>query len=280
MRTEFLNKLCPVCGIAFKDGDDIVVCPICGTPHHRACYAQENKCGVESYHSEGFVWDGYLPGEKRPEINHGNDNIPENSVGYDHNPENFTGVDPMIIDFIHRVGDSTIGEDGVSMRELTTFASRSLFHYEQAFRLFRGGAGRKKRTTFFNICSGLLAPTFQFYRKMDILGIILIVIMLLPSLLIALNESFFVNNSAALVLFNFLSIAEQVLLCVFGDFIYYHHAIKKIIRIRQGFKDNANSDEYYAALEAAGRPSVLRAIVGTLIFVLGACAILIIPGVQ
>ena len=29
------NCVCPVCKKQFEDGDDIVVCPECGTPHHR-----------------------------------------------------------------------------------------------------------------------------------------------------------------------------------------------------------------------------------------------------
>ena len=35
---------CFSCGEVFKDGDDIVVCPECGTPYHRECYLKEGKC--------------------------------------------------------------------------------------------------------------------------------------------------------------------------------------------------------------------------------------------
>ena len=42
------NQKCPVCGVAFKSGDDIVTCPECGTPRP----AQEGfhcaKCGYTS----------------------------------------------------------------------------------------------------------------------------------------------------------------------------------------------------------------------------------------
>jgi hypothetical protein len=51
---EFKNIKCPVCDKEFKDGDDIVVCPECGAPHHRECYEAENKCFFEDKHSEGF----------------------------------------------------------------------------------------------------------------------------------------------------------------------------------------------------------------------------------
>ena len=50
------NQKCPVCGVAFKSGDDIVTCPECGTPHHRQCYEKIGKCANASLHSTGFVY--------------------------------------------------------------------------------------------------------------------------------------------------------------------------------------------------------------------------------
>lgn len=254
----------------FRENDSTVVCPICGTPHHRGCYLKENKCGVEAFHLKGFVWNGNLPGEEPPTEQKESDEY----YGDDHS-------DPVILDFLKRVSDSTVGDDGVSMKELTVFVSRSLYHYELAFRLFRGsGKQRKKRKLFFNVCSGLLAPTFQFYRKMDVLGIILIVAMLIPSVLYALNRDYFQSNIAMYNLLSIFSFTEQVLLCVFGDYLYYRHAVKKILKIRGEFKDNENSGEYYEALREAGQPSLLRAIVGTLAFVFATSLILLIPGAQ
>lgn len=48
------NTKCPVCNEVFKEGDDIVTCPVCGTPHHRECYNKLGKCANASLHSEGF----------------------------------------------------------------------------------------------------------------------------------------------------------------------------------------------------------------------------------
>lgn len=277
MRTEFYGKHCPECRGEFKEGDSIVVCPVCGTPHHRECYAKENKCGLESYHASGFVWKGNLPGEE-PEITVEKENA---SLGAENTKtEQQDDGKPSYSEFMKSYEDRSPGVDGVSMKELTAFASRSLFHYVQAFGAIRGFGGGKKRITFFNICSGLLAPMHQFYRKMDGWGIIMTVVMLLPSLLIALNENFFLNNASFYYLFNFLNLAEQILLCIFGDYLYYRHAVRKIKSIREKYKDNTNSDEYYAALEYAGRPSLARAVIGTLVFVLCSGLILLIPGAQ
>lgn len=52
----FENDICPVCQKEFTEGDDIVVCPECGTPHHRECYNQLGRCANTALHSQGYVF--------------------------------------------------------------------------------------------------------------------------------------------------------------------------------------------------------------------------------
>ncbi|MDL2234287.1 DUF2628 domain-containing protein, partial [Ruminococcaceae bacterium OttesenSCG-928-L11] len=47
---------CPVCNKKFTQSDDIVVCPTCGAPHHRECYAQKNECAFVGEHINGNIW--------------------------------------------------------------------------------------------------------------------------------------------------------------------------------------------------------------------------------
>lgn len=47
---------CPVCNEKFNNNDDVVVCPVCGTPHHRECWQNNGKCINEEKHAEGFIW--------------------------------------------------------------------------------------------------------------------------------------------------------------------------------------------------------------------------------
>lgn len=47
---DFKTYICPVCKKNFNDGDDVVVCPECGTPHHRECYSKNGKCFNEAAH--------------------------------------------------------------------------------------------------------------------------------------------------------------------------------------------------------------------------------------
>lgn len=50
------NEKCPVCDKIFTPEDDIVFCPVCGTPHHRECYNSLGKCVNEDKHESGFEY--------------------------------------------------------------------------------------------------------------------------------------------------------------------------------------------------------------------------------
>lgn len=56
-------ETCQSCHLPLQAGDDVVVCPDCGAPYHRACYQKEGHCAFEGQHAEGFV---YAP-EPKPE---------------------------------------------------------------------------------------------------------------------------------------------------------------------------------------------------------------------
>ena len=47
---KYTNYKCPVCNNQFTEDDDIVVCPECGTPHHRECYIQNGECANTDKH--------------------------------------------------------------------------------------------------------------------------------------------------------------------------------------------------------------------------------------
>ena len=52
----YTGAKCKVCQEPFKDGDDIVVCPDCGTPYHRECYKKAGKCINDELHESGGSW--------------------------------------------------------------------------------------------------------------------------------------------------------------------------------------------------------------------------------
>lgn len=64
---DYYNHRCPVCEKPFEKDSEIVVCPECGTPHHRECYEQETYCHFQDKHQEGFDYKKEYSSEKHKE---------------------------------------------------------------------------------------------------------------------------------------------------------------------------------------------------------------------
>ena len=56
---NYLGLKCEICGVDFKETDDVVVCPECGTPMHRACYKENGGCPNKEKHGDSFVFEGF-----------------------------------------------------------------------------------------------------------------------------------------------------------------------------------------------------------------------------
>lgn len=54
---KYIGIQCPVCKNEFCEGDDIVTCPECGTPHHRECYNMIGKCVNNGLHGSGYAFE-------------------------------------------------------------------------------------------------------------------------------------------------------------------------------------------------------------------------------
>ena len=52
----YTGNHCPVCNEVFTDNDDVVVCPDCGAPYHRACWQKVGACVHADKHGTGFEW--------------------------------------------------------------------------------------------------------------------------------------------------------------------------------------------------------------------------------
>lgn len=311
MMSRFTDKLCPVCRTAFAENDDVVVCPECGTPHHRDCYKMLGRCGVSEYHEKGFVWDGRLPDEQEKKAaeeaqavqsaasvdpHHAEypAGVPQQDVNTDYG--NDINSDMPEMDALNQIPDpyksvyqsvrqitedETRGADGVSGKELCYFAGRSIIHYSQAFNAFRRGVMKDGKIQpvklFLNICSGLFAPIFQFYRRMDGLAIAILLVNMLtaiPEALLIYAQNKTLEVGIPMDILNVLcvgaglvNLAMMILLCVFGDYLYYKFCVRRIKRIRTSY-DDGKADGYYAALTERGAPSRLRIVIGVLAYLL------------
>lgn len=67
---KYTGSKCICCEKRFVDGDDIVVCPDCGTPYHRQCYIEKGSCINTVLHDRGVGWlpDAPEPVPFTPEI--------------------------------------------------------------------------------------------------------------------------------------------------------------------------------------------------------------------
>ncbi len=59
---RYLGTKCPYCKKEFQPGEDVVVCPDCGTPHHRACWKEHGACAHQSRHGV-YEWKSELPSQ-------------------------------------------------------------------------------------------------------------------------------------------------------------------------------------------------------------------------
>ncbi len=76
MRYENVN--CTACGELFTADDDVVVCPVCGAPHHRDCWQKTGRCAMHGEHANGYTWVFPANAQKKdPEPPHAPEARPE-----------------------------------------------------------------------------------------------------------------------------------------------------------------------------------------------------------
>ena len=184
------NKQCQICkGYLFAD-DDVVVCPICGAPHHRDCWNAVGHCGAEENHGTENQYD-VLKGKaekdkaaalhEQPDTVHTCPNCHRTSktpgaefcpyCGHSYNvnraePHVFAGEMPNPFDIYGGLPkDATI--DGVKIKDIATFVGSNSARYINRF-----SALNKKRKGSWNWAAFLFPSGWCFSRKMFPLGII------------------------------------------------------------------------------------------------------------
>lgn len=170
---RFTNEKCPVCGENFAAEDDIVVCPLCGAPHHRDCYKKNGECAHSDRHNEGFVWQPENTPEQQPaEQNpYGNANV---------NPQTMPFGAPVPPQAVFQIQNPLNAfppelEEGVSTADASAYIKKKSTNYLRKFFTEKQG----KRT--FNFCAFLFGGYWFIYRKMYKLGAIFIAISLVLS---------------------------------------------------------------------------------------------------
>lgn len=189
------GEKCIVCGQVFTDADDVVVCPECGTPYHRACWQKNGACVNLPLHESGKSWESTKPREETrntricPDCGTGN---PEDATHCSHcgkpflRPEEQQEVTPTLREQLQqateRMGsaDPTCGLneeqklDGERLEDVANFVEQNNLYYLPKFLRFSKG-GRIS----LNFPCLLFPPYYLAYRKMWAAALIVMGIMLL-----------------------------------------------------------------------------------------------------
>lgn len=160
---NYTGKLCDGCRQPLENGDDIVVCPICGTPQHRSCYEKNNKCVNEYLHSTGFAWtDPEEEQRKKEEELKARQNVQEaqssdQPVFASPTPQNMESVflRGVLYDPKDDVGGATVGE-------AADFIQNSAPRYIRKYMKQK----KKGRKLSWNWAAFFFSPYWFFYRKL------------------------------------------------------------------------------------------------------------------
>lgn len=171
---RYSGEKCPVCKTDFIDESDIVVCPICGTPHHRDCWNELGNCFNKELHKSGFIYTPHISeaDEKAEEqinfqIENGGLHIKTDeslkSGGQVFSPYLNSSAEPITM-------QTDIG--GITGEEYASFLGTSAKRYMPRF-LFLQKTGKKMMT---NLFAFLLPFTFAAYKRMYKLAAILLAV--------------------------------------------------------------------------------------------------------
>ncbi len=197
---DYIGDKCPVCDKYFHYGDDIVVCPECGTPHHRECYTNNGDCINSDKHAEGYDYlhdklhssdiddtIEFNTCKKCGSINKStalfcsmcgtpfNENTTADSNPYQNAGANNThsgqpfpvnqGPQVIMFDPLAGVNPSTDVGDGVTIGDVAKYVKTSTPYFVTVFNQIRMFA--KSR---FNFCAMFFGGGYLLYRKMYKIG--------------------------------------------------------------------------------------------------------------
>ncbi len=250
--TNYKGLNCPYCEKQLE-GADNVVCPVCGTPHHRECYKQNGVCFNDKLHDEGFEFDNpNIKIELSPlEQNEQNPNIlpPEQNKGL------FSNFMQNVENTVPITDKQEI--DGIPVEDWVQYIGPSTQYYLYSF----AAQDKFKRKTAFTWSAAFIPLVYFIYRKLWSAAAIMFAIEFICSIpsffylffwqagyTLGLSETFVTNagtiGSSVLLFFN--------LLCgVFAVYIYRTQSAKRIKKL----KKTATNDYDYRLKLRRSNPS-------------------------
>ncbi|MBE6794895.1 MAG: DUF2628 domain-containing protein [Ruminococcaceae bacterium] len=197
---DYKGHVCPVCNKAFESGDDVVVCPECGTPHHRECYDSLGQCINQNRHRENYNYnrerevnadaeaDIMCPfckvqnpydskfckscGRPLTFSSYSDNKTNETDDSENHNQEAAPFGTPFVFDPLGGVSPDEEFDCSVKASEASKLVKTSTPHYIPQFRQYH-----KIGRTRFSFVGFIFGGGWVLYRKMYKLGTLLTVLM-------------------------------------------------------------------------------------------------------
>lgn len=186
---NYTGKLCDGCRQPLENGDDIVVCPICGTPQHRSCYEKNNKCVNEYLHSTDFTWTDPEEEQRKKE-----EELKAQQAAQQLQPSDqpvFAPATPQSMESVFLRGvlyDPKDDIGGATVGEAADFIQNSAPRYIRKF-MKQKKSGRKLS---WNWAAFFFAPYWFFYRKLYKAGAVFLALSVALSLAtVSLTENLY-----------------------------------------------------------------------------------------
>ncbi len=286
---NFTGAKCEYCKKVFEKDDDIVVCPECGTPYHRECYNTAGECVNYELHNRGEEWQTFhgdeinadqtqndsANGDESQEFSDnelkcprcGQTNPPSGlfcvKCGYpltknqEERPFNetpfgqpftndqqnsFEGMPPFQAQPINLMEEEIGGHKG---EKYVKFVKKNPVYYlANFFNMHKRGSKGS-----YNISAFLFPEYFFFYRKMYVVGVIMLLlatVLEIPTMLLYLINGELMNVSLPAVVANNQAFIENLemyflvirfvldVVCgIFGNYWYFKKAKKTISQVEE-----------------------------------------------
>ena len=275
---------CPVCNNAFISTDDVVVCPECGTPHHRHCWHEVGHCINQDKHADNFVYTLPVSShtttcancgaeinasasfcencgapvvagtnvvlQQQPPIQNTTVQMPGNSVFFfgtnEASPQSQVIDDIPIADWATYIGPN---------------AGYYIFHFQRM-----DASGRKTGAT---ISAMLFAPLYFFYRKMWKIGLIsgiVNIIFQIPTLVLQFSQLGLIPQPSNVLFWQSISGPLSIVLLIidlcwglFAINLYRKNAGAQIKKMKL---ESATQEEYQEKLRKTSGPNRVVFVIG------------------
>lgn len=273
---NYTGHTCDVCNEKFTAQSDVVVCPECGTPHHRECYRQLGHCVNEAKHAEGFEYSAPQPaanpntltcpkcGAVNPKDVAFCESCGISLADGNHqsrtSPEEFrqqaksTFVPPVV-----PVGME--GEiDGVTLKDMALYIGPSYAYYIHGFKRIE----KEPKTRIFCWSAFFFDGIYFLYRKMWLEAILVLLVGLvlgIPSTIVMMETMGVISSSSPLMFSNIdlvMTVCSvlSMMLKMWLAFIAVPRYQKKVVKDLKKIKATSQTTaEYYQTVVNKSGPS-------------------------